>query len=73
MQAEIAMNSGQKFSLTGFFCVTRAKLQTLDAEKLKDFFDRGFLDLIYLHMHSLANLDRLMQRIKTDDAEIVAQ
>lgn len=65
MQAQIALNSGQKLSLSGFFCVTRDKLKTLTAEQLKALFDPGFLDLIYLHMHSLSNLDKLMQRMDT--------
>jgi|SaaInl4_100m_RNA_FD_contig_31_1588107_length_1224_multi_8_in_0_out_0_2 hypothetical protein len=63
MQAQIALNSGQKMSLSGFLCVTREKLKTLDAEQLKGLFDKGFLDLIYFHMHSLNNMDKLMERL----------
>jgi len=60
MQANISLNSGAKFSLSGFFCVTRERLQKLEAATVKQLLDSGALELIYLHMHSLANLDRLM-------------
>ena len=60
MQANISLNSGPTFALSGFFCVTRERLAAVTAEQLKQFFDLGYLDLIYLHMHSLANMDRLL-------------
>lgn len=62
MQAQISFESGSNFTVTGFLCVTRDKLKALSAEALKDLFDKGYLDLIYLHMHSLANMDALMRR-----------
>jgi hypothetical protein len=61
MQAEISLSSGAKYALSGFMCVRREKLPGLGAERAKEFLDKGFLELIYLHIHSLANLDRLMQ------------
>lgn len=67
MQAEIALNSGEKFSLTGFHCVTREKLKKLEGDQLKGLFDNGFLELVYLHLHSLSNLDRLMNRIGSEE------
>ncbi|MCB1746043.1 MAG: SapC family protein [Gammaproteobacteria bacterium] len=63
MQANVAMNSGEKFSLSGLHCVTRARLKTLEAAVAKQFLDKDYLELIYLHMHSLANLDRLVQGV----------
>ena len=66
MHAQIALNSGEKFSLTGFHCVTREKLKNLDSEQLKTLFDNGFLELAYIHMHSLSNLDRLMNRMGSE-------
>lgn len=64
IQAEISLNSGPRYTLTGLFCVTPARLATLGGEQLKDLLDRGYLDLIYRHMHSLANIDKLMQRAR---------
>lgn len=63
MQAQISLDSGEKLSLSGFFCVTREKLKGLAADKLKEMLDSGFLDLVFLHMHSLNNLDRLIRRM----------
>ena len=62
-QANISLNSGGTYSLSGFFCVTRERLQKLTSEQLKEFMDQGYLELIYLHMHSLANLDKLLQLV----------
>ncbi len=69
MQAQVQMNSGEKFSLAGFLCVTRDKLAQLPADRLKGLLDAGYLDLIFFHMHSLANLDKLMQRMGTGAAQ----
>jgi hypothetical protein len=66
MQAQVSMNSGDKFSLAGFMCVSRERLLQLPAEKLKALLDAGYLDLIFFHMHSLANLDKLMLRVDRD-------
>lgn len=66
MQAEISLNSGAKYSLTGLTCVTRAKLAALTAEQLKSLFDQGYLDLIYMHMHSLNNIDKLMRLVQAE-------
>ena len=60
-QANVSLNSGPSFALTGLFCVTQARLQQLPAEQLKQFLDLGYLDLIYLHMHSLTNMERLIE------------
>ena len=61
MQAEIALHCGAKFSLAGLLCVTRAKLKALPTAALQNLFTADYLELIYLHMHSLANLDKLLQ------------
>ena len=63
-QANISLNSGGSYSLAGFFCVTPGRLLKLVPEQLKSFMEQGYLDLIYLHMHSLANLDKLMQLLE---------
>ncbi len=72
MQAEIALNSGPKFTLTGLFCVTPARLAALSGEQLKSLLDQGYLDLIYRHLHSLNNIDKLMQRAQKGLGQSVA-
>lgn len=61
MQAKVTLNSGESYALSGFFAVTREKLKALDADQVKSLMDKDYLDLVYLHMHSLANIDRLME------------
>lgn len=62
MQANFSMKSGSSFSLAGLYCVTRNKIKALSAEQLKHFADRDYLDLLYLHIYSLSNMDKLVAR-----------
>lgn len=63
MQAQVSLDSGEEFSLAGFRCVSRKKLADVPAEQLKTFLDAGYLELIFFHMHSLANMDKLIRRV----------
>ena len=63
MQANISLNSGSQYSLSGFFAVTREKLKALSADQIKELLEKDYLDLIYWHMHSLNNIDRLMRLV----------
>lgn len=65
MQANVALNSGAKFTLPGLLCVTREKLKALSADTLQTLFAADYLELIYLHIHSLNNLDQLLQSAQT--------
>lgn len=67
MQANFSMRSGSTFSLAGLHCVPRNKIKALSAEQLKRFADRDYLDLLYLHVYSLSNMDKLIARY--DEAE----
>lgn len=62
MQANFSMKSGSSFSLAGLHCVPRNKIKALSAEQLKLFVDRDYLDLLYLHIYSLSNMDKLIAR-----------
>lgn len=64
IQANIALDGATNFSLTGMFCVNRERLGRLDAQQLKALFDPGYLELIFLHLNSLANLDRLIELMR---------
>jgi hypothetical protein len=61
MQARVALDCGANFSLAGLYCVTREKLKALPVASLRTFFTADYLELIYLHMHSMSNLDKLLQ------------
>jgi hypothetical protein len=63
------MKSGTSFSLAGLFCIPRNKIKAMSPALLKDFVDRDYLDLLYLHIYSLSNLDKLIERFgDLDDA-----
>src|SRR5262249_47607950 len=53
MQAQVALASGQKTSLTGFMAVNRNKLKALSGEKLAELAKTDELELLYLHLSSM--------------------
>ncbi len=57
--ASIKMPGGEDRALTGFHVVSREKLKALDDAVLREMFDRDALELIYYHMLSLRNLEKL--------------
>ncbi len=63
MQASIEMKSGSKYAIAGFQCVNRSRLKALDKEKISELLKSDQLELIYAHLLSLNNLNRLMQKI----------
>jgi hypothetical protein len=63
MQAQIALDSGQRMSLTGFMAVDRKKLKALSGEVLAKLAGTDELELIYLHLQSLNNFARVKDRL----------
>ncbi|MGD1925004.1 MAG: SapC family protein [Paracoccaceae bacterium] len=59
MQAGITMPDGQKRAVTGFHVVSREKLKEITPEVLTDFFNRDVLELVYYHLASLRNMEKL--------------
>ncbi|MSP02736.1 MAG: multidrug transporter [Acetobacteraceae bacterium] len=59
MEAQVTMNSGARMSLGGFMAVNREKLKALPAETLGEMAKNDELEMLYLHLHSLRNFDRL--------------
>ena len=55
-------NDGRPLSLTGMGRENEQKLQALEAERIKELMTRGYLGAVYLHMASLANFQRLLDR-----------
>jgi hypothetical protein len=64
MTANIEMTSGEKLSIGGFQCVSREKLKALKPGKLADLMKTDQLELIYIHMQSLRNVNALMEKLK---------
>jgi hypothetical protein len=60
VQANIALKSGEKFSLTGFQCVNKAKLKALSDTEIAGLVRSEYLELMYLHLQSLGNMNSLL-------------
>jgi hypothetical protein len=63
MQAEITLASGEKSALAGFMAVNREKLKALTGEQLAALAKTDELELVYLHLQSLRNFERLKNRL----------
>jgi len=63
MQAQIAMGSGERLSLGGFWAVSRAKLKALPGEKLAELAKTDELELLYMHLQSMRNFNLLKDRL----------
>lgn len=60
VQANIE-KSGKKQVLGGFMCVSRARLKSLSQDKLADLVKSDQMELIFAHLNSLNNLERLIK------------
>lgn len=63
MQAQIAMGSGEKLSLGGFWAVNRPKLKALSGDKLAELAKTDELELLYLHLQSMRNFNLVKDRL----------
>jgi hypothetical protein len=72
MQAEVKLNSGERYSLRGFTAVSREKLRELPGDKLAELAKTDELELIYLHLHSVRNFAALKDRLGLAGAEKTA-
>ena len=63
MQANIEMQSGEKYAVGGFKCVNREKLKALPADKLAALVKSDQMELIYAHLHSLSNVNVLLSKL----------
>jgi hypothetical protein len=73
MQAQIVLPGGEKRSIGGFLGATRKKIKALDAEKLAELVKTDELELTYLQMASLNNLNSVVNRTKPKMASEVEE
>ena len=64
MQMRFDSGEDQPSSLSGFFAVNREKVQQLSGEQLAELMQLGWLELIYLHLHSINNFSNVVERSK---------
>ena len=62
MNVQIKLADGRQHAMTGFQTISRDRLKALPAEAVKTLFDSDGLELIYLHLASLANMNNLADR-----------
>lgn len=68
MQARFRLPEGS-VGLTGFKAVNRDKLKALSPETLSELARNDGLDLIYAHLHSMRNFDRMVELAREREAE----
>jgi len=62
MKADFTLPGGAKKSLTGFMVVNRDKLRNLAPEKLAELAKTDELELTYIHLLSMNNFRRILER-----------
>jgi len=68
MAARFKLPSGDKAQLTGFMAIDRDKLKALSGDTLAELARTGGLDLMYAHLQSLRNLEKVLVRISGDES-----
>lgn len=68
-QARVTTPDGNSRALTGFHMISREKLKALPVEKLQQLVTTDAMELIYLHLQSMANFEKLMARLTTTKDE----
>jgi hypothetical protein len=63
VQAQFTLVGGEKMSLTGMRVVNRKKLKELAPEALADLARTDELELLYLHLQSMRNFNRVKDRL----------
>lgn len=60
MQAAVALPGGERYTLRGFECTTRARIKAMTDARLRELVSGDGLELLYAHLFSLANLQTLL-------------
>ncbi len=68
MRAQVTLNNGEQMGVEGFMAVSRDRLKALDGEQLADLMKTDTLELLYLHLHSLNNLNQMVERVAASTA-----
>lgn len=63
MQAQVSTPAGAKLSLSGFMVVNRQRLRELAPEQLHSLAQTDGLELLYLHLYSMRNLNEVKDRL----------
>jgi len=69
MQANIALQGGAKLALTGFEVVSRERLKALPAEVLKELMANDGMELLFMHLASLAGFAGMIDRVPVHEVD----
>lgn len=69
MQAHIKPAKGSTVKVTGFSTISKKRLKTLTSEQLQQLLKTDELELIYLHLQSLRNMDRFTDLVGQDNVQ----
>ena len=64
MGVKVDLNNGDTFALKDFMVVNRKRLTELKGEKIQSLLKSGGLEVIYSHLSSMTNFERLMAKIE---------
>ncbi len=64
MQAKAEFKDGKKLALRGFMGVNRERLKTIEPDTLSELVKSNHMELIYAHLSSLDNIERLVQKLR---------
>jgi hypothetical protein len=64
MRAQVTLSSGQQFALEGFKAISRDKLKNLSGDKLAELAKTDELELAFLQMQSMRNLQSMVERVQ---------
>lgn len=70
MQATLALETGERISLTGFMAVSRDKVKALSGEALAELAKTDELELLYLHLQSMRNFNVMRDRMMAAPAAL---
>jgi len=63
MGAKFTLAGGEERTLSGFKVINREKLKALSAEDLQSLFNNDGLELVYLHLQSMQNLNKVLKHL----------
>lgn len=73
MGAQFTTPAGEKRTVTGFQAINREKLKALTPDNFSDLARTDELELIYLHLQSMRNFTKMLDKVSTNSVETEEQ
>lgn len=69
MQAQFTLSGGQRVRMAGFMAVSRERLKRLPDDKVAALFKTDELELIYMHLQSMRNFTKMLNKNGLSEAQ----